>query len=501
MRLRASAIFFLGALCLSGRATAQTDAAPSTPAEAQTPSTDSNAPSPAQGTGATPAENGATPAPTTNVIVLDDGRRLEGTLAEQIAGAYLIVVVDGRAEAIAWEHVTTIDGVPRPPVPPAGAGTLIPPNFQPSDVKTLGEDGRKASENVANLFAPRDGKTFVESIQSSQGVLEAVGLKRGPPSGAAVGFAMVAMPLCFFLNYGNLNGPHANYLGPYCTYFLIPMSAVALVAAPFIGEDTSELDGPSFAQVDLSVYALDYEKKSALTGTLQRQPESGVIGSNLGYDAGLTLVTPKIGFLQYAHTTLQQTLVSESEFMRVSNNFFKADAQLGWDFAALLGGGDKQSWWTQQSIYVRGGGSFFHDWINSRDTGSKSDVRYTIDNPLNRSVALMTAWGYEVAAEADIRFPFSLGGLHFKFERGTYPILSFPSLDARDAAFVALIGFDDLREGETYTWQRMKLELELPIGYSRHGGFFVGGQLASLENNYGSGVDNRGVSLDYRFRF
>lgn len=187
--------------------------------------------------------------------------------------------------------------------------------------------------------------------------------------------------------------------------------------------------------------------------------------------------------------------------MRVSNNFFKADLQVGWDFATLLAAGNPRSWWTEQSLYVRGGGSFFHDWISSRDVGSTNNVRYTIDNPLNRSVALMTAWGYEVAAEVDIRFPFSLGGLHFKFERGTYPGLSFPSLDARDAAFVALVGFDDLRAGDTYSWQRMKLELELPINYSRHGGFFVGGQLASLENNYGSGVDNRGLSLDYRFRF
>jgi len=47
----------------------------------------------------------------------------------------------------------------------------------------------------------------------------------------------------------------------------------------------------------------------------------------------------------------------------------------------------------------------------------------------------------------------------------------------------------------------MKLELELPFDFSRAGGVFLGGQLASFENNEGSGVDNRGLSIDYRFAF
>ena len=65
----------------------------------------------------------------------------------------------------------------------------------------------------------------------------------------------------------------------------------------------------------------------------------------------------------------------------------------------------------------------------------------------------------------------------------------------------ARVGFDDLRAGSTYTWQRFKAELELPIDYSRYGGLFLGGQFLRYENNFGSGVDNRGISLDYRFRF
>lgn len=430
------------------------------------------------------------------------GRTVVGRVVESRPGRYVVVeLADGTREAVDWASVRAIDGAPPPPVPPPSEGSLLPAGFTPAQVPRLAEGGKRASEVVSGLAAPRSGTELVGSIKGAQDVLEKVGLKRGPPNGTAVAAGATMLPMCFFMNNGNLNGPHATYFGPGCRYLLVPASAIALVIAPFIGGKHEEMKGPSVHHLDVSVYALDFEKKSALTGSLQRRPEGGLLGNNLGYDFGYTYIHPRLGILAYGHTTLQQTIVSTSDFVSVSNNFFKIDAQVGLDAIRLLSGGRPDSYWSQHSAFVRAGPSYFHDWIVSRDVGSGNDVRYTLANPLNQSIGLVSAGGYEIAAEVDFRFPFGLGGAHFNFERGSYPTISFPGLNARDAAFVALVGFDDLRAGDTYTWQRLKAELELPIDYSRYGGLFLGGQMVRYENNFGTGVDNRGLSLDYRFRF
>lgn len=431
-----------------------------------------------------------------------DGASIPGRVVDRAPGRYVIVErPDGTKEAVDWDRIKAIEGKPPPPVPPAGAGSLIPEGFTPDKIEKLAESGKRASENLKGLVAPRDGRQFVGAIKDSQALLEAVGLKRGPPNAFAVGSAMFGLPFCFETNYGNLNGPQAPWLGPACTYFLVPASGLLLVLAPFISDKQPEMVGPSVHHLDLSVYALDYEKKSALTGNLNRAPEGSIFGNNLGYDLGYTYIHPTIGLIGYGHLTLQQTTIARGDFISVSNQFFKIDGQAGIDFVRLLSGGKKDSYWSQHSAFFRAGPSFFHDWIVSRDNASDNSVRYTLANPLNQSVGLVSAAGYEIAAEVDFRFPLFLGGFHFQFERGSYPSISFPALNARDAAFVALVGFDDLRKGDTYTWQRLKAELELPLDFSRYGGVFLGGQLVRYENNVGTGVDNRGISLDYRLRF
>jgi hypothetical protein len=255
--------------------------------------------------------------------------------------------------------------------------------------------------------------------------------------------------------------------------------------------------GPAVHHWETSIYALDFEKKSALTGQLRREPS----GLGLGYDVGYTYVHPKVGIMGYGHATLQQTLVADDDWASVSNNFFKLDAQAGFDLFRLFAGGDPNSGWHKHRAYVRGGPSMFHDWVMLRDRGTDLRDRYGADNPLNEAAPLVTALGYELAAEVEFRFPYGLGGVHFTFERGSYPSIDFPALDPREAALVALVSFDDLQTGSSYTWQRLKLELEIPINYSRYGGFALGGQMLKYENNFGSGVDNRGISLDYRWRF
>lgn len=451
--------------------------------------------------GSSPAAQGATTASPVPAVELLDGRRVAGRVVDTKPGRYVIVErSDGKREAFDWPRLRRMEGKDPPPVPPPENGSLIPAGFSPERIPRLVEEGKRASDTLVGIVAPTDGTKFIGSIKSGQDVLEKLGIKRGPPNAALAGAGAALLPLCFFSNYGNLNGPQAEWMTPLCNYFVIPVSGAMLLASPFLTSAKKEMSGPSKHHVALSVYALDYSKKSALTGALNREPQGGIFGNNLGYDLGYTYIHPRFGLLGYSHLTLQQTAIARADYMSISNNFFKFDAQVGLDLIRLLSGGNPDSGWTQHAAFVRGGPSFFHSWIVSRDIGSSGNDRYTLDNPLNNSIGLVSAAGYEVAAEVDVRFPLGLGGVHFNFERGSYPSISFPSLIPRETAFVALVGFDDLRKGDTYTWQRLKLELELPLGFSRYGGFLLGGQLVNYENNFGSGVDNRGISLDYRWR-
>ncbi|EYF07205.1 hypothetical protein [Chondromyces apiculatus] len=441
-------------------------------------------------------------------LELVDGRTVPGKVTESKPGAYAIVErADGKREAVEWSRIKRIDGKEPPPVPPPGDAGLIPEGFSPEKITKLADAGKKASELLPGLFAPKSSGQMIGSIKGAQDLLEAVGLKRGPPSPFFAAYPMFMMPLCFEMSrgtVGRVDGTGA--FGAGCTYFLVPLSLGLLVAGPFLSllDETEELKGTTTHHLDLSVYALDYQKKSALTGSFAREPSGGILGNNLGYDLGYTYIHPRWGVMGYGHFTLQQTSIARSDYLQVSSAFVKADAQVGLDAVRLLSGGKKDSYWSQHTAFFRIGPSFFHNWILSRDV-SAPGAGASVDNPLNNSIPLVTGGGYELAAEVDFRFPelfgWSLGGVHFKFERGSYPGLSFPDLNPREGAFIAVIGFDDLRQGDSYTWQRLKLELELPINYSRSGGLYLGGQLVSYENNFGSGVDNRGLSLDYRYRW
>lgn len=430
-----------------------------------------------------------------------DGATIPGRVVERKPGEYAIVErPDGKREAVEWSRIKLLEGSPPPPAPAAGPGQLIPEGWSPESVKKLGENGARASQALAGM---KGGESTIRGIKDTQALIEAAGFKRKKPPAGAMGGAMFFMSTCFMVNYGNFNP--AVLMGAPCTYFFVPAAIAGLIIAPFVTGKEKEVKGPSVHHLDMSVYALDYTKTSALTGQLRRTPSGSYFGNNLGYDVGYTYIHPKYGVVAYAHGTLQQTTVAEATYLNVSNNFLKLDAQLGIDVVRLFSGGDPKSWWTQHTAFFRAGPSFFHDWVVARDTSGKLEDRSYVKNPLNQSIGLVSAGGYEIAAEVDFRFPevrgWSLGGLHVQFERGSYPSIAFPQLNGRDAAFVALVGFDDLRAGDTYTWQRFKAELELPLNWARSGGLFLGGQLVRYENNFGSGVDNRGISISYRYRY
>ena len=466
------------------------------------------------------AESGAAPAPapidapTFRGVELVSGERIPGAVVESRPGEYVLVRPEPVAgatgapalpRAIEWSRVARIDGAPPPPVPPPGSGSLIPAGFTPEKIDKLASAGKKASQVLPGLVAPKDGKQLVGSIKGAQDVLELVGLKRGPPNGFAVGYAMVMMPFCFEQTRGTLGRiDGTGAFGATCAYVITPIAIGLLVAAPFLNGKVKELQGPTVHHIDASVYALDYSKTSALTGAFQREPSGSFLGNNLGYDLGYTYIHPRNGLIGYGHLTLQQTSIARSDYLQVSSSFLKSDAQIGFDAVRFFSKGKASSYWSQHSAFVRVGPSFFHNWILSRDIGSRG-AGASVDNPLNNSIGLSTGFGYELAAEVDFRFPqirgWSTGGVHLALERGSYPALAFPALNPRESVFVALIGFDDLRQGSSYTWQRFKVELELPLDFSRRGGVLLGGQLARYENNFGSGVDNRGISLDYRIKF
>lgn len=430
-----------------------------------------------------------------------DGETIPGTVEETKPGEYAIVRrPDGTREAVDWSRIKRLDGAPPPSVPPPGLGSVVPAGFSPSSIQKLADGGMRASEALGGM---RGGASTIAGIKETQGVLETVGLQRRKPPALFMAGPMTLMSSCFMVNYGNFNPAVA--LGPPCKYFFVPLSIAGLILGPFSSPKVEEEKGPTVHHLDLSIYALDYSKKSALTGQLRREPSGSFFGNNLGYDLGYTYIHPKYGLVAYGHGTLQQTTVAEASYVNVSNNFLKMDGQLGLDLVRLLSGGDPDSWWTQHTAFFRIGPSFFHDWVVMRDTSGKLTDRSYVKNPLNQSIGLVSALGYEIAAEVDFRFPaingWSLGGVHLDFERGSYPSISFPDLNPRDAASVALVGFDDLRAGDTYTWQRFKAELELPLNWSRMGGLFLGGQLIRYENNFGTGVDNRGINISYRYRY
>jgi hypothetical protein len=338
-------------------------------------------------------------------------------------------------------------------------------------------------------------------------VLDATGVyDRQVPLPAVLG--VFAVPMCFEATRGPVGAVDGSgVFRGLCEYAIMPMGLAAYVLAPLLPTERAHEDGdapgPVVHAVDVSAYLLDFSTKSALTGAVTREPVGGLF-ANLGYDFAYTYTHPTNGLVGYAHTTWQQTSLATSKYLIVSNEFLKLDAQVGFDLIRFLTAGDTSNTLAKHAANVRIGPSLFHDWIYSRDVGNQKEAA-NVDNPLNNVVPLVTGLGYELAAELRYELPsvgaWSLGSLRFDFERGSYPSVRFPALDPRDAAFVAMVGFDDLRKGSSYAWQRMKLAYEPPFGFSRAGTLLIGGQLASFENNEGSGVDNRGLSIDYSFRY
>ena len=186
----------------------------------------------------------------------------------------------------------------------AGAGDagVIPEGLTAERAAGLAEAGEKASEVLPGLVAPKDGDQLIGSAKGAQDALEKAGLKRGPPSLFSAVAPLVMMPLCFEMSRGTIGRVDGSgAFGAACTYVLVPISLAGLILAPFLSGEQTEMEGPSVHHLDISVYALDYSKRSALTGSFNHEPSGGLLGNNLGYDLGCSYIHPTLGFVGYGH--------------------------------------------------------------------------------------------------------------------------------------------------------------------------------------------------------
>jgi hypothetical protein len=367
-----------------------------------------------------------------------------------------------------------------------------------ADAKQVAADAKQAAADLTKMPATDGGNAGgTRAIATARNVGDVgeryLGLRRGPPHPGIIATGPL-FTQCGLVTRGRYLPGADPFLSGACEYFFAPMALVGFALGPFLSSETPELEGPSVHHLSYQGYALDYTKRSALTGSALRTE-----GFGLGYDVTYTYDHAKYGFMAYGNFTWQQSNIDSNDFAYITNYFVKADAQVGLDLARLLSTWTGSKYLMMQRMYGRIGPSVFHDWIRMGDHGSTGDIAYV--DQLHEGVALVTGLGWEVAAEVDFRFPYDLGGIRFDFERGTYPSLGFPAVTPQEAALIALVRFDDLRQGSTYTWQRLKLELEIPAVFTRAGGVSIAGQLFRYENNFGSGVDNRGLAIAYNWRW
>ncbi len=325
----------------------------------------------------------------------------------------------------------------------------------------------------------------------TQGMIDAL-----PPPSAGLAGAMGVMALSRWGRRSGLTAGGANLV--FDLFFFTSVAAIPLIYGLSMFGDSEvrpeALD--SSVELDARVYLLDYAKSSPLTGAFQREVE----GLGIGYDFAVRYLHPEWGLLLGGELTFQESEIDGNDYINLTGFFVKVDAKVGLDLARLIGTLTDTRWIKSHRLSARAGPSVFHNWVvMGQDVGAFStDAR---DEDLNRLVGLATGVGIEAVAELDVDLGF-LGGINVTAQYGTYPALSFPPILGNDAALVTLVGFDDLQGGDTYTWQKISVTLDLPlIGFAQDGTLNIGGQLGKLEAGTGASVNNRGLSIGGSWRW
>ncbi len=282
------------------------------------------------------------------------------------------------------------------------------------------------------------------------------------------------------LVYGTLKW--MSYLGIVGSYLM-----------PFLMDDEGQADENSYVgSMSAQTYLLAMDQESALTGQFQREPE----GNGLGYDIALEYNQGLIAGIQW---TYQQTNIKGTDWVAVTSSFTKFEFMFGIDLARGLGYLTDTTWLKRQRLAIKAGPSWFSNTVRMADEGSGFFV--SREDRVNIFATLNNAVGYEVAGELDVLIPF-IGGVRVVFQRGSYPSVNVPRINGTQAALVTLIGFDALRRGQSYTWQRFKVDLDIPfVGFTESGRVAIGGQLSKFQSEDGTAVNNRGLSLSANWAF
>lgn len=273
-------------------------------------------------------------------------------------------------------------------------------------------------------------------------------------------------------------------IGVYGTPVLYVASALA-----GLGMKDQPVTGPSSVQLNTAMYLIDFKKESALTGSLAREPS----GLGVGYEWDLRYEHPEWGATAGAKVTWQQTNIDENDYVWVTGFFGKLDLPFGLDIARALATLTESRWLARQQLAFTAGPSFFRSTVVMADCCS--GFGHPRDGVLNQSAPIVRATGYELAGHGRIKVA-NVFGAAASYQRGTYTKLDFPRIDGDQAALVALIGYDELRGGSSYTWERIHVAIDVPfIGMNERGSFKLGGENATYRSSKGSAVNNRGLSL------
>jgi hypothetical protein len=317
-----------------------------------------------------------------------------------------------------------------------------------------------------------------------------------PAPSPALAATMAAMALTRWGRRSGVNAGGFNLVAD-LVFWAGAVALPVLYVMPLFGDEVSQpLELRRTVELDSRIYLLTYDKSSPLTGAFQREPS----GLGLGYDFALRYNHPTLGLLAGGELTFQESEIAGNTFVDVTGFFVKLDLKVGIDLARLAG--ELFGWdaLLRHRLTARIGPSVFHNWvISAEDRGAFNfEAR---DPTLNDAVGLATGLGWEAIAELDVDLGW-LGGLNVLGQVGQYPLLSFAEPRGDDAALLVLIGFDDLRGGDSYEWQRLIVTLDLPFfGFSQDGTLSVGGQLSRLEAGTGAAVDNRGLSVGGSWRW
>jgi hypothetical protein len=224
-----------------------------------------------------------------------------------------------------------------------------------------------------------------------------------------------------------------------------------------------------YARVSYTPYIINTKRTSGITGS-----PASTVGWGLGQLYQASVGGEYLGVQSTVET--QTTPLASNEALALTNGFFKYGAHVS---AAV-----------RPYFEAFGGYSGFMDIISVHNPIYKGGM-------VGFMKPLMLGNGFEGGA----RLSLPLGGfltLQGSLEGATYPSLTYPALDGRSAAYIAMTGYDDLRSASSYRWYRYNVAVRFDV-VAQWLTMFFGFDTSRLQAQGGSGggVSNRGASITF----